>query len=91
MSPQLPEIREIWVYLSGSPLLALTLTLAAWQLGTLAYERSGGNPLVNPLATAVGMARLLGVDAPLQQDLWAKSVTAPIAMAWPSGSARRPR
>jgi putative effector of murein hydrolase len=149
MSPQLPEIREIWVYLSGSPLLALTLTLAAWQLGTLAYERSGRNPLVNPvaiavaavaativaidmpyatyfegaqfvhfllgtatvalavpihrglaalrgrvlpllaallgggtvsIATAVGMARLFGVDAPLQQGLWAKSVTAPIAM-----------
>ncbi len=149
MTPQLPEIREIWVYLSGSPLLALTLTLAAWQLGTLAYERSGRNPLVNPvaiavigvastivaidmpyatyfegaqfvhfllgtatvslavpihrgldalrgrvvplvaallgggavsIATAVGMAKLLGVDAPLQQGLWAKSVTAPIAM-----------
>jgi putative effector of murein hydrolase len=149
VTPQLPEIREIWVYLSGSPLLALTLTLAAWQLGTLAYERSGRNPLVNPvaiavvavaativaidmpyatyfegaqfvhfllgtatvalavpihrglaalrgravplvaallgggavsIATAIGAATLLGVDAPLQQGLWAKSVTAPIAM-----------
>ncbi|MFN8839672.1 MAG: LrgB family protein [Burkholderiales bacterium] len=149
MTPQLPEIREIWVYLSGSPLLALTLTLAAWQLGTWAYEKSGRNPLVNPvaiavvavaativaigmpyatdvegaqfvhfllgtatvalavpihrglaalrgrvlpllaalvgggaasIAVAIGMARLLGVDAPLQQGLWAKSVTAPIAM-----------
>ncbi|MFN9772584.1 MAG: LrgB family protein [Burkholderiales bacterium] len=149
MSPQLPEIREIWVYLSGSPLLALTLTLAAWELGTLAYEKSGRNPLVNPvaiavaavaativaigmpyatyfegaqfvhfllgtatvalavpihrgldalrgrvvplvaallgggtvsIATALGAARLFGVDAPLQQGLWAKSVTAPIAM-----------
>ena len=29
MSPQLPAIHEIWVYLSGSPLLALILTLAA--------------------------------------------------------------
>jgi putative effector of murein hydrolase len=149
VTPQLPEIREIWVYLSGSPLLALTLTLAAWQLGTWAYEKSGRNPLVNPvaiavvavaativaigmpyatyfegaqfvhfllgtatvalavpihrglaalrgrvlpllaalvgggatsIAVAIGMARLLGVDAPLQQGLWAKSVTAPIAM-----------
>jgi putative effector of murein hydrolase len=145
----LPPIHEIWVYLSGSPLLALTLTLAAWQLGTWLYERSGRHPLVNPVAIAVaavavailaidmpyatyfqgaqfvhfllgtatvslavpihrglaqlrgrvlplaaallgggaasigvaiGMARLLGVDAPLQQGLWAKSVTAPIAM-----------
>ena len=149
MNASLPPIHEIWVYLSGSPLLALTLTLAAWQLGTWLYERSGRNPLVNPVAIAVaavaaailaidmpyatyfegaqfvhfllgtatvslavpihrgldqlrgrvlplaaallgggaasigvaiGMARLLGVDAPLQQGLWAKSVTAPIAM-----------
>ena len=149
MSPPLPEIREIWVYLSGSPLLALTLTLAAWQLGTFAYERSGRNPLVNPvaiavvavavtivaigmpyatyfegaqfvhfllgtatvalavpihrgldalrgrlvplaaallgggavsIAVAVGGARLLGLDAALADGLWAKSVTAPIAM-----------
>jgi putative effector of murein hydrolase len=149
MNASLPPIHEIWVYLSGSPLLALALTLAAWQLGTWLYERSGRNPLVNPVAIAVaavaaailaidmpyatyfegaqfvhfllgtatvslavpihrgldqlrgrvlplaaallgggaasigvaiGMARLLGVDAPLQQGLWAKSVTAPIAM-----------
>jgi putative effector of murein hydrolase len=148
MTP-LPPIHEIWVYLSGSPLLALTLTLAAWQLGTWAYERSGRNPLVNPvaiavavvaaaivaidmpyaryfegaqfvhfllgtatvslavpihrgladvrgrllplaaallgggassIAVAIGVARLLDVDAPLVQGLWAKSVTAPIAM-----------
>jgi putative effector of murein hydrolase len=32
------------------------------------------------IATALGAARLFGVDAPLQQGLWAKSVTAPIAM-----------
>jgi putative effector of murein hydrolase len=149
MNTSLPPIHEIWVYLSGSPLLALTLTLAAWQLGTWLYERSGRNPLVNPVAIAVTvvafvivaidmpyatyfegaqfvhfllgtatvalavpihnglaavrgrllplaaalvgggavsigsallLARLLGVDAPLQQGLWAKSVTAPIAM-----------
>jgi putative effector of murein hydrolase len=144
MSTALPPIHEIWVYLSGS-----TLTLAAWQLGTWLYERSGRHPLVNPvaiavaavagaillidmpyatyfegaqfvhfllgtatvslavpihrglaavrgrllplaaallgggavsIASAIATARLLGVDAPLQQGLWAKSVTAPIAM-----------
>ena len=151
MTPETPlmELREIWVYLSGSPLLALTLTLAAWQLGGWLYERSGRNPLVNPVALAViavagvivaidmpyatyfegaqfvhfllgtatvslavpihrglaslrgrvlplaaallgggavsigvalGTARLLGVDAALRDGLWAKSVTAPIAM-----------
>lgn len=53
MNAPLPDIREIWVYLAASPLLALTLTLAAWQLGTRLYERSGRHPLVNPVAIAV--------------------------------------
>jgi putative effector of murein hydrolase len=47
------NIREIWVYLAGSPLLALTLTLAAYQCGVMVYERLGRNPLANPVAIAV--------------------------------------
>jgi putative effector of murein hydrolase len=47
------NIREIWVYLAGSPLLALTLTLAAYQCGVMVYERFGRNPLANPVAIAV--------------------------------------
>jgi putative effector of murein hydrolase len=142
-------IHEIWVYLSGSPLLALILTLGAYQLGVLAYERAGRNPLANPvliavtlvavtitligmpyaeyfegaqfvhfllgtatvalavpiynglgalrgrvaplllalvsggavsIASAVGIAALLGADGTILGPLWAKSVTAPIAM-----------
>lgn len=142
-------IHEIWVYLSGSPLLALILTLGAYQVGVLAYERSGRNPLANPvliavtliavtitlidmryadyfegaqfvhfllgtatvalavpiykglaalrgrvvplslallsggvvsIASAVGIATLLGADRTILGPLWAKSVTAPIAM-----------
>ena len=53
MHPKLPPIEEIWVYLSGSPLLALILTLSAYQLGVLVYERSGRSPLANPVAIAV--------------------------------------
>lgn len=53
MNPDLPDIREIWVYLSGSPLLALILTLAAYQIGVVAYERAHRHPLVNPVAIAV--------------------------------------
>ena len=49
----LPDIHEIWVYLSGSPLLALILTLASYQAGVWIYERSGRNPLANPVAIAV--------------------------------------
>lgn len=53
MNPQLPAIHEIWVYLSGSPLLALILTLSAYQAGVLAYERSGRNPVANPVLIAI--------------------------------------
>jgi putative effector of murein hydrolase len=35
---------------------------------------------VTSVLSAMAVARLLGVDAPLAQGLWAKSVTAPIAM-----------
>ncbi|NJD86564.1 MAG: LrgB family protein [Betaproteobacteria bacterium] len=149
MNPQLPAIHEIWVYLSGSPLLALILTLSAWQAGVLVYERFDRNPLANPvmiaiaivaavitaidmpyakyfegaqfvhfllgtatvalavpiykgldalrgrilplfaallaggatsIASAVGIAKLLGADAAIVGGFYAKSVTAPIAM-----------
>ena len=149
MNPQLPAIHEIWVYLSGSPLLALILTLSAYQAGVMIYERADRNPLANPvaiaiaivaavitvidmpyakyfegaqfvhfllgtatvalavpiykgldamrgrifpllaallaggatsIASAVGIARLLGADAAIVGGFYAKSVTAPIAM-----------
>ena len=55
MNPQLPAIHEIWVYLSGSPLLALVLTLSAYQAGVLIYERADRNPLANPVAIAIAI------------------------------------
>jgi putative effector of murein hydrolase len=42
-------LAEIWVYLSGSPLFALVLTLSAYQIAMLIYERCGRNPLANPV------------------------------------------
>ena len=47
------EFREIWVYLSASPLLHLTLTLIAFQIGNWIYQRAGLNPLLNPVLIAV--------------------------------------
>jgi putative effector of murein hydrolase len=47
------NIHEIWVYLSGSPLLALVLTLSAYHVGVLVYERANRHPLANPVAIAV--------------------------------------
>ncbi len=66
MKPEFPDIHEIWVYLSGSPLLALILTLAAYQVGLVAYERLGRNPLANPVAIAVALvaATLSAIDMP---------------------------
>jgi putative effector of murein hydrolase len=149
MKAGLPPIHEIWVYLSGSPLLALFLTLAAYHVGVLVYERAERHPVANPvgiavvlvagaisaidmsyetyfegaqfvhfllgtatvalavpiyrgfavlrgrlvpllaalaggatvsIASAVGIATLLGADATVIGPLWLKSVTAPIGM-----------
>jgi putative effector of murein hydrolase len=143
------NLHEIWVYLSGSPLLALILTLAAYQVGVVIYERFQRHPIANPVAiavilvataitvidmpyakyfegaqfvhfllgtatvalavpihhglrnlhgrlvpllvalvaggatsivSAVGIAKLLGADASIIGGMYAKSVTAPIAM-----------
>jgi predicted murein hydrolase (TIGR00659 family) len=46
-------IVEIWVYLSGSPLLALFITLAAYQVGLFVYQKSKQNPLANPVAITI--------------------------------------
>ena len=66
MNRNLPDIHEIWVYLSGSPLLALILTLSAYQVGLVIYERLGRNPLANPVAIAVALvaATLTMIDMP---------------------------
>lgn len=53
MRPDVPPIHEIWVYLTGTPLFALTLTLLAYSLGLFIYERSGKNPLANPVLIAL--------------------------------------
>jgi predicted murein hydrolase (TIGR00659 family) len=47
------SIVEIWVYLSGSPLIALFITLLAYQIGLWAYQKSNQNSLLNPVAIAV--------------------------------------
>jgi len=53
---------DTWVYLSASPLLWLTMTLAAYLVAFALYRESGFNPLVNPVAIAIALllAVLLG-------------------------------
>ncbi len=60
------DLHEIWVYLSASPLLGLTVTLVAYQAGYWLYRKSGHNPLVNPVLIAVvalvALLKLTGTD-----------------------------
>ena len=52
----------LWVYLSTSPLLWLTVTLLAWLAADALARLSGRHPLVNPVLIAVALvAALLGV------------------------------
>jgi putative effector of murein hydrolase len=50
-----PDFFQLWVYLSTSPLLGLTLTLLAYQLAHFLYERAKFHPLANPVPIAVGL------------------------------------
>lgn len=60
------DLYQVWVYLSTSPLLALTLTLIAYQIGHWIYERLDRRPLFNPVLIAVlvlvGLLMLTGTD-----------------------------
>ncbi len=50
-----PRLGEIWVYLSASPLLGLTLTLIAYQGAVRINGHCKGHPLANPVLLAVSV------------------------------------
>jgi len=54
---KLPDFGLLWVYLSASPLLGLTLTLCAYVCAHWLYARCNYSPLVNPVAIAVALVR----------------------------------
>jgi predicted murein hydrolase (TIGR00659 family) len=58
------ELGDIWVYLSASPLLHLTVTLCAYQIGMALYARTGNSSILNPvlIAVLVVVALLLTTD-----------------------------
>jgi predicted murein hydrolase (TIGR00659 family) len=47
------DLQQLWIDLSASPLLWLTLTLLVYQAGTRIFRRLGCNPLLNPVLTSV--------------------------------------
>ena len=63
-----PNLEEIWVYLSTSPLLGLTLTLLAYQGAFWIYKRAGFHPLANPVLISVAIlaSLLLATGTPYQ-------------------------
>lgn len=63
-----PDLPTIWVYLSASPLLGLTITLVAYSLAYRLYLYSNSHPLLNPVVTAVGVliVFLLATDTPYE-------------------------
>jgi predicted murein hydrolase (TIGR00659 family) len=60
------DLSDIWVYLSASPLLGLTVTLVAYLAAWRLYHGAGANPLLNPVAVAVSLliVFLLVMDIP---------------------------
>ena len=50
----IPErLTDIWVYLSASPLLHLSLTVVAYLGGDWLYRRANRHPLLNPVLISV--------------------------------------
>lgn len=54
-----PRFEDIWVYLSATPLLGLTVTLIAYQAAYWIYSRARFHPLLNPVALSVAMLAAL--------------------------------
>jgi putative effector of murein hydrolase len=63
---------DIWVYLSASPLLHLTLTLLAYLFGDWIFRRSGKKALFNPVLLSIFMlVTILGVTGTDYQTYFA--------------------
>ncbi|HEX6248873.1 MAG TPA: LrgB family protein [Nocardioidaceae bacterium] len=60
------HVEETWTWLVGSPLFGITLTLVAYRVARLVWERAGRRAWLNPVLVAIalvgGILVLLGVD-----------------------------
>ena len=48
-------LETLWVYLSASPMLGLTITLVAYSFAYWVYVRGRQSPLLNPVVVAVAL------------------------------------
>jgi predicted murein hydrolase (TIGR00659 family) len=66
------KLGDIWVYLSATPLLGLTITLVVYQLAYWLYSKARFHPLLNPVAISivllVGLLKATGTDYPTYFD-----------------------
>jgi predicted murein hydrolase (TIGR00659 family) len=49
------DLAALWVYLSASPLLGLTMTLLAYSIAYRVFELAGMHPLLHPVVIAVAL------------------------------------
>lgn len=49
------NLSTLWVYLSASPLVGLTMTLIAYGLAYRLYRRANANPVLHPVVISVGL------------------------------------
>ncbi len=47
------DLEQVWVYLSASPLLHLTMTLLAYQFASFVYRKAKFSPLLNPVLVSI--------------------------------------
>ena len=64
------EVVRLWVYLSTTPLLWLTLTLGAYVLGDLVSARLGRAPWAHPIIVSVALLILLLVVTGTSYDTY---------------------
>jgi len=65
-------LRDVWVYLSASPLLHLTMTLVAFQAASWIYEKANKNPLLNPvLLSVIAVVIMLVMSGTAYEDYFA--------------------
>lgn len=59
---------ELWIYLSASPLLWLTLTLLVWILASELSKKLGRHPLANPVLVSILVLSVMMVLADVPYD-----------------------
>ena len=65
-----PRITEVWVYLSATPLLGLTLTLVVYQAAVWLSARCRQHPLVNPVLISILVLGFTQCDRHAVQNLF---------------------